>query len=92
MTGNEQAPDSANKESSGADRIMNTVILAVIAVSCLGFGFPLMSLGLDQILLMGEGEGSVVVLMMTIIVGTAFWAMGGAMAWSLYKMWFRKNV
>jgi TM2 domain-containing membrane protein YozV len=91
MTDNESLPQKGHQESSGADRIMNTVILAVIAVSCLGFGFPLMALGVDQILLMGAGEGSVVMLMLTIIVGVAFWAMGGAMIWSLYKMWFRKN-
>ena len=91
MSGNKQMPDNVPSKSSGADRIMNTVILAVISISCLGFGFPLMSLGLDQILLMGEGEGSVVMLMLTVIVGIAFWSMGGAMVWSLYKMWFRKN-
>jgi TM2 domain-containing membrane protein YozV len=91
MTEDKPVPETESSESGGADRVMNSVILAVIAVSCLGFGFPLMSLGFDQILLMGAGEGSVVMLMLTIIVGVAFWAMGGAMAWSLYKMWFRKN-
>ena len=79
-------------ESSLADRILNTFILLIIMIAGFAFGYPLISLAIDQMGTVDGAEGgSPVVMVSSLLIGVAFMGLGGAMGWHIIKMWFLKK-